>query len=331
MPPPARRDRGRDDPVPPGQRLLDPLPAPALNRATRRRRRSRRGCSPARQFLVPLLKPLDEGAILVPAGFGPPCRSSSPTRTSSSPPAAAAARRGSRPARSHGRDRRPARGSDGGLRACVFDAYGTLFDVHSAVAWLRPRLGARADPALPAVARQAARVHLAPFADGPPCRLLAGHRGPPGLALARRRRPGAARAADAGLPRARRLPRGARGPAPAARGGSGPRSSPTARPRCCGAAPRAPGSPACSTRCSRSRTSGSSSRTPRSIGWRSSGWASRPARSRSSRRTPGTSTAPPASACARSGSTAGAPRERLPGGPEHELPDLSGLPELLGV
>jgi 2-haloacid dehalogenase len=33
-----------------------------------------------------------------------------------------------------------------GIRACVFDAYGTLFDVHSAVARLRPRLGAQADP-----------------------------------------------------------------------------------------------------------------------------------------------------------------------------------------
>jgi 2-haloacid dehalogenase len=32
-----------------------------------------------------------------------------------------------------------------GIRACVFDAYGTLFDVHAAVAALRPRLGNRAD------------------------------------------------------------------------------------------------------------------------------------------------------------------------------------------
>jgi 2-haloacid dehalogenase len=32
-----------------------------------------------------------------------------------------------------------------GIRGCVFDAYGTLFDVHGAVADLRPRLGARAD------------------------------------------------------------------------------------------------------------------------------------------------------------------------------------------
>jgi 2-haloacid dehalogenase len=32
-----------------------------------------------------------------------------------------------------------------GIEACVFDAYGTLFDVHSAVARLRPRIGAQAD------------------------------------------------------------------------------------------------------------------------------------------------------------------------------------------
>jgi 2-haloacid dehalogenase len=32
-----------------------------------------------------------------------------------------------------------------GIRACVFDAYGTLFDVHSAVDRLRPQIGAQAD------------------------------------------------------------------------------------------------------------------------------------------------------------------------------------------
>ncbi len=32
-----------------------------------------------------------------------------------------------------------------GIRACVFDAYGTLFDVHSAVGRLRPQIGAQAD------------------------------------------------------------------------------------------------------------------------------------------------------------------------------------------
>jgi 2-haloacid dehalogenase len=32
-----------------------------------------------------------------------------------------------------------------GIRACVFDAYGTLFDVHSAVAGLRGRIGPKAD------------------------------------------------------------------------------------------------------------------------------------------------------------------------------------------
>ena len=32
-----------------------------------------------------------------------------------------------------------------GIEACVFDAYGTLFDVHSAVARLRAQVGAHAD------------------------------------------------------------------------------------------------------------------------------------------------------------------------------------------
>jgi 2-haloacid dehalogenase len=32
-----------------------------------------------------------------------------------------------------------------GIRACVFDAYGTLFDVHAAVGRVRPRIGAQAD------------------------------------------------------------------------------------------------------------------------------------------------------------------------------------------
>jgi 2-haloacid dehalogenase len=32
-----------------------------------------------------------------------------------------------------------------GIRACVFDAYGTLFDVHAAVGRLRPQIGAEAD------------------------------------------------------------------------------------------------------------------------------------------------------------------------------------------
>jgi 2-haloacid dehalogenase len=32
-----------------------------------------------------------------------------------------------------------------GIRACVFDAYGTLFDVHAAVGRLRPQIGTQAD------------------------------------------------------------------------------------------------------------------------------------------------------------------------------------------
>jgi 2-haloacid dehalogenase len=39
-----------------------------------------------------------------------------------------------------------------GIRACVFDAYGTLFDVHSAVGRLRPQIGTHAD-ALPHIWR----------------------------------------------------------------------------------------------------------------------------------------------------------------------------------
>ena len=33
-----------------------------------------------------------------------------------------------------------------GIKACVFDAYGTLFDVHSAVGKHRQRLGDEAEP-----------------------------------------------------------------------------------------------------------------------------------------------------------------------------------------
>jgi 2-haloacid dehalogenase len=43
-------------------------------------------------------------------------------------------------------DPMPEKKTIGGIKACVFDAYGTLFDVHSAVAKHRHRLGDRADP-----------------------------------------------------------------------------------------------------------------------------------------------------------------------------------------
>jgi 2-haloacid dehalogenase len=39
----------------------------------------------------------------------------------------------------------PAKPTISGIKACVFDAYGTLFDVHSAVGKHRQRLGDIAD------------------------------------------------------------------------------------------------------------------------------------------------------------------------------------------
>ena len=36
-----------------------------------------------------------------------------------------------------------------GIKACVFDAYGTLFDVHSAVGRYREQLGDKADAVSP--------------------------------------------------------------------------------------------------------------------------------------------------------------------------------------
>jgi len=39
----------------------------------------------------------------------------------------------------------PQKPTIGGIKACVFDAYGTLFDVHSAVGRHRARLGDIAD------------------------------------------------------------------------------------------------------------------------------------------------------------------------------------------
>ncbi len=63
-----------------------------------------------------------------------------------------------------------------GLRACVFDAYGTLFDFASAAAALRRRARRRGPTPRGAVARQAAAIHVAARAAGPPRRFLAGDR-----------------------------------------------------------------------------------------------------------------------------------------------------------
>ena len=142
----------------------------------------------------------------------------------------------------------------------------------------RPGRRAQADALSQLWRDQAARVHLAARADGPPCRLLAGDRRCARLrAGAHRRRCRAARAAAAGLSGARRLPRGAGRAAPAARGRAQDRDPLQRRAQDARGRPRgAPGSRSCSMRSSRSRRSGSSSRIRRSISSRSTGWRVRP-------------------------------------------------------
>ena len=116
----------------------------------------------------------------------------------------------------------------------MFDAYGTLFDVHSAVGRLRAQVGAQAD-ALSQLwrAKQLEYTWL---------RALMGAHADfwqvtgdaLDYALARdRRRSGGARAADAGIPGAGRLPRGAGDAAPAARGRAQDRASFERRARGC--------------------------------------------------------------------------------------------------
>ncbi len=127
---------------------LDPLPAPALKpREQAREVGSRRGCSPARRGRCSSRS--TTRPILVPAGFGAAAAAAQAGRgrASSPPAAAAAARRGCRPAGPAAQAATAALAAARmtGIRACVFDAYGTLFDVHSAVGRLRPRLGAQAD------------------------------------------------------------------------------------------------------------------------------------------------------------------------------------------
>ena len=220
-----------------------------------------------------------------------------------------------------------------GIRACVFDAYGTLFDVHSAVGRLRAQIGAEAD-ALSELWRTKQleyswlRALMGRHAD---FWLVTGDA--LDYALARI-------GVDPGL-RAPLLkayltldayPEVPACSAACARAGSRPRSCRTASPRCSPPASAAPGSTACSTPSSRSRRSASSSRSRGSTSWRSTG-----------------STCPPGQIAFQSSNAwdvhgaacfglrpvwinrFGAPPERLPGAAEHELRDLAGLPALLGL
>ena len=60
-----------------------------------------------------------------------------------------------------------------GIRACVFDAYGTLFDVGSPVQKLATEIGDKAADLAAAVAAEAAGIHLAPQPHGGACGFLA--------------------------------------------------------------------------------------------------------------------------------------------------------------
>ena len=93
--------------------------------------------------------------------------------------------------------------------ACVFDAYGTLFDVHAAIARHRAAAGARSGPVFGNLADQTARIHLDAHACRPLRRFLEPDRARAGLFIRARAvgRPRAAAKAARSLSRARRISR----------------------------------------------------------------------------------------------------------------------------
>ena len=107
-----------------------------------------------------------------------------------------------------------------GVRACVFDAYGTLFDFASAAARCPDVPEAKRAPAHRPLARQAAPVHMAAHAREPLRRFLAsdGRRARFHPRKPRSRIPLPARAPDGALSRPRAVSRGSRGPCDLARG-----------------------------------------------------------------------------------------------------------------
>ncbi len=149
--------------------------------------------------------------------------------------------------------------------ALVFDAYGTLFDVHSITVGGRAPAAGERDGALAAVAHEAARVHVAAEPDGRAGVSARGLRRGDGQG-ARLRRGGVAPCAARG--RTRRAPRGvpdavavrrrcARRWRRWRRGPAG--FSPTARSPCWTRWCATPGSPPTSTACSRSTPPASTS------------------------------------------------------------------------
>ena len=158
----------------------------------------------------------------------------------------------------------PMRISDKRPKAAVFDAYGTLLDVHAAVARHAARLGRQGRAALRPVAGQAARSELDPLRHRRLRGFLEHHRPRPRPrdGGARRGRPGAAGRPARRLPRARRLSgRGAGAGGVARRRASPPPSCRTARRRCWRPRWRPARSARCSTPCSPSTRSAATSPT----------------------------------------------------------------------
>ena len=318
VPPAAGRAGGRDGLVPAGQRpARSPAGAALKPREHARAGRARDRCSPGRPR--PALKPIDRGPD---RGAGrvrgaAAARSSSRAAVSNSPLAAPAAC-SPLPAAQAGR-RSHDRRRMAGIRACVFDAYGTLFDVHSAVGRLRAQIGARGRRALRSCGATKQleyswlRALMGRHADfwqvtGDALDYALARTGvDPGRCARRCSQAYLTLDAYPEVPDVLAPPAGGR---PQDRDPVQRRAQDARRP-----ARGAPASTACSTRSSRSRRSASSSPSRGSTSSRSTGWACRRRRSPSSRRTPGTSTAPPASGCARSGSTASAPRPSACPGP----------------
>ena len=120
---------------------LDPVPAPAMK--PRDQARAVQVAALVAGAPRPALKPQGRGLVVMPAGFEAPPRPKLKPREDIEVAARGVGSSSLPPAKPVPELVTAARMT--GIRACVFDAYGTLFDVHSAVGRLRARIGDRAD------------------------------------------------------------------------------------------------------------------------------------------------------------------------------------------
>lgn len=193
-----------------------------------------------------------------------------------------------------------------GIKACVFDAYGTLFDYASAAAQCRGELGDKLD-AINALWREKQlqyswlRTLEGKYADfwtvtGDALDFTLDAIGVASPAL--RERLMQLYLTLNPFPEVPEMLRRLK------QGGSKPPSCRMARRPCCSGRSRVRSSGHCLTRCCRLRRLACTSRIRRSINSRSIGWASPARRSHFNRLMPGTLTQPPPSACASFGAIA---------------------------